>query len=326
MLTSDCRRDGLVRKDIGEFAISSCNFAPQVVSYRTLITFMPPFGCKEIGESFKTAIDFMRISAPFLVRMLAASVVLAAPLALSAQEEANAEEKPKAKVLSNLVDRSPFLPANVPSARPEAPRAGNQNTDYEFRGVYSLNGTHKFLVSERAGQNGRWVRLNDASSDYVVKDYDESSKSILLSAGGQEKRIALMELASSFTPIPVSGQPKIETASVNSADALNRSSRFSDNRVRRVSDVVRNLPTPPRRRIPPPPPQAFNRNLSGGAGGGGSGSYAVGTAGDATTNRLPPSSGPSSAPPNFVPAPPPNIMPPSFPDMNSMQVPPPNAP
>ncbi len=103
---------------------------------------------------------------------------------------------PAAATEEALAANSPFIPADFEpprerSEQPERPSRPEPPRDLEFRGVYELAGTVKVNIHDRGAGEGHWVRLNDSSADFHVKEFSEADNSIILDADGEATQLVL---------------------------------------------------------------------------------------------------------------------------------------
>lgn len=87
--------------------------------------------------------------------------------------------------LDSLLSNSPFGSAKSG----QTAEAGTQ--PLEFRGVLEENGQQIFSIYDTATKRSRWVGLNAASDDFVVKSYDASANSISLEQHGRVLALTL---------------------------------------------------------------------------------------------------------------------------------------
>lgn len=172
-----------------------------------------------------------------------------------------------AKISSGLIERSPFLPADIPPAEEKAPLQERRNQNplsqqFEFRGFYQINGKYRFLVKEKSKPTGYWIEIEDPDAEYIIRQFNPSDSSILLAYNGQEETIPLNQLASSSTPIPVSGQlprtiPGQKVASTPSAGPPNAPIIVGAASTSDTTGGASNV----RRRTPPPPPDWIRKRI-----------------------------------------------------------------
>lgn len=91
-----------------------------------------------------------------------------------------------ASQLDSLLTNSPFGAA-AKSGQPAD--AGNQ--PMEFRGVVEENGQQLFSIFDTATKRSRWVGLNDASGEMVVKSYNAEGNTISLEQNGRVLALTL---------------------------------------------------------------------------------------------------------------------------------------
>jgi hypothetical protein len=250
--------------------------------------------------------------------------VLTVPLLTAQpQDEAGAESASGVSIL----DRSPFIPPGwAPPERSRPPsRAKQQVAGYEFRGVYSLRGKYRFLVSEPRSRDGKWVELGGAYEDFEVRDYNPEAETLTLYFNNKEETIALSTLEANPTPMPVSGQARAsQTASRE---------KESNTPVRRtIRPATRTSGENADRQTPPPPAwlqklreEAAKRraaaieNRSGGGSSSESGPVNASSGRPDFTPPPPPSEPPPTPPPNLseidIPPPPANYPPPPPPEV-----------
>lgn len=150
--------------------------------------------------------------------------ILLTPLLLPAQE---------------LIDRSPFLPPGhgIQSTAPNSRTTSNTPQSYEFRGFFSINDEVRVLVKAADEQNGRWVRVDDASVSPHVLSFNPDDRSLILMHNGSELKLDLIELGANSSPIPVAGQARPQRAPSIQSPTQNNTNRTS----------IRRRTVPPRR-------------------------------------------------------------------------------
>ena len=255
---------------------------------------------------------------PRLYLSLTALAVMSGPvLAQSNAQESTPENAP------SILDRSPFLPPGF-----EPPRSSTQRRtkkpqprkNYEFRGVYQLAGEYHFLVSEARSRDGDWVSLrnNKPDLDIEVRDYDPRTQKLTVFANNKVEELTLASVEANPTPMPVTGQPKAESAS----------SQKKDKPTRRTIRPTRRSSSSTSDGSPPPPPawlqklreraaerraaaaegsqpNAGNTGSVGSSGSGGVRQQGGSSSGLPEPPGPPPSGKPPTPKPDFVPPPPP---------------------
>ncbi len=202
--------------------------------------------------------------------------------------------------IAGLLERSPFIPHDFDPSTPSERRAQAAADKplhelLEFRGFYVLNGEYRFLIKEKDKPAGRWVRLDDASAEFVVRQFDPGSKTVQLEFGGNSGSIELVRL-SSDGPMAVSAEAGYRGASPTASTSSGSRGTTTASTARTQSGGNQSGTT--RRRTPPPPPQWVQSRLA--------------SAGidPAEVNRAIAAGPPQMdvpPPPNFTPPPPPNI-------------------
>jgi len=108
--------------------------------------------------------------------------------------------------LDSLLSNSPFG-----SAKSSGQPADTATQPLEFRGVLEENGQQIFSIYDTATKRSRWVGINAASDDFVVKSYDAGANSISLDQHGRVLALTLKTgpkvVQNMPPPMPVGMQP-----------------------------------------------------------------------------------------------------------------------
>ncbi len=207
----------------------------------------------------------------------------------------------------SIVERSPFVPSgfNPPSGATQDSAKQTNPEGLLFKGMYKLNDSMYFLVSER-NQKGKWIELGKGEEDISVEQFDMEDNRLLVDVSGKEVWLELSETASLTgkavtTPQRPTTRPTTRPTSTRTisrpttASRTTSSSRSSTTSIRPTSrgsssSVMRSLQ---RRR----PSTGFSSRSSGRT-----------APAPVPTTGLPPSGGSfqvPDAPPSMVPGPPP---------------------
>lgn len=218
---------------------------------------------------------------------LAAGLVLTVGGWLQAQDAASLD----------LVVRSPFMPPEGPpvSNRPAPPPPNNAEQQLEFRGFFALDGDLRVFLKNRREQDGFWLRRNEEKNGLRIVEFDAKNRSVLLDSDGDEFELDLVTLTGSSEPLAVAGlgsaaNPQPTTRPVGSVADGSGNPRV-------VVGATGDGTAPGRRRVLPRQPQWIRDRM-----------VAQGLDPDRGMAQVP------TAPPDFVPPPPPAMVaPPTLP-------------
>lgn len=104
--------------------------------------------------------------------------------------------------LDSLLSNSPFGSAKSNQA------ADTTTQPLEFRGVLEENGQQVFSVYDTATKRSRWVGLNAANEDFVIKSYDAEAHTISLEQRGRVLALTLKsgpKVVQNFPQLPQPG-------------------------------------------------------------------------------------------------------------------------
>lgn len=242
-----------------------------------------------------------------------ASLLLAILLLPAAWAQEEGEDQ---AALPTILDRSPFIPPGW--SPPEAKRmqaVQPEAAGYEFRGVYQIGGKYRFLVSEPRSRSGSWVELGKSYEGYEVRGYDPTSDTLTLFFNNKETPVKLASVEANPTPLPVSGQAKVESIQKAASEGARPVRRTIRPASRSTEDGAREPSA-----TPPPPAwlQRLREEAAARRAQGGAPSTAGGSGSDMSASG---SVGPS---PGFTPPPPPDWTPPTPPpNLSEIDIPPP---
>jgi len=94
---------------------------------------------------------------------------------------------------SNLLENSPFLPANL------AFGAGQDTAPLELRSILKEGADYEFSLYDPAKKLSTWARLNEVGHDFVVKAFDPAKETVTVEQKSRTYRLALKE--SKITPM-----------------------------------------------------------------------------------------------------------------------------
>jgi len=238
--------------------------------------------------------------------LITTGLLLAGQLCVIPQAHANEDELAEEASLSgvSILDRSPFIPPGWTPPR-QASKAAQQRerpSAYEFRGMYSLRGEYRFLVSEARSRSGSWVSVGEVNDDFEVRAFDADEETLTLLINNREQTLNLADLEANPTPMPVSGQPSVaEMKREENKPVARRTVR----------------PSGPTRSKSSPPPPAWLQRLREEAAERRAEARGAGSV-------LPPSNINASSGPDFTPGPPPTTAPPTPPpNLTGADLPPP---
>lgn len=228
---------------------------------------------------------------------------------------------------ANIVERSPFIPSSFTPPQAPAPAAQPvrqaQRQDYEFRGVFEIDGEYRLLISEARSRSGRWLPIGVKQENIEVRSFDRETETATVAIDGDVRELKLASMESNPTPQPVSGQV---TAQARAAQAARTQAPTRQGGVAQPSrrsirqSQVRPSGARPAGATPntPPPPPAWLQELRERAAERRAAVNPGGTPGDVipgVSPGMPPSSPPPGPPPDFIPGPPPSDPPPPPPWM-----------
>jgi hypothetical protein len=109
-----------------------------------------------------------------------------------------------------LVERSPFVPSTFSPPQSRAParpavQAAKQN-EFEFRGIYEVNGEYRFLISEARSRNGRWLPVGGSHESIEVQAYDPQTETVDVLINGEPRQLELAKTEANPNPQPVARQ------------------------------------------------------------------------------------------------------------------------
>lgn len=120
---------------------------------------------------------------------------------------------------ATLLDRSPFIPSTFsppqPPQPPVRPTPPQQQQEFEFRGIYQINGNYRFLISEARSRSGRWLQLGAKEDNIEVRAFNADNDLLTIAVNGDVREIKLASTESNPAPQPVasvSPQPTARTA------------------------------------------------------------------------------------------------------------------
>lgn len=157
-------------------------------------------------------------------RLSLALVGLSISAVLSAQ--------PATILQETLVERSPFIPDTFRATSENDPQTVAQEPvnegNYEFKGVYSLNGTYYFNLFNKQSQKGQWVTEEEMHEGLRVMSFDENSNRIQVSIGGRTETYELAQVSDSPMPIVTAPRaaPTNVTASATQANPTDQQKRM----------------------------------------------------------------------------------------------------
>ncbi|MDX2110870.1 MAG: hypothetical protein SFY80_11570 [Verrucomicrobiota bacterium] len=192
-----------------------------------------------------------------------------------------------------LSESSPFIPPQAAAPVGPTPPVNPQAQNLAFRGVYAIGEKRFYNIFNKQLNKGVWVADGDASAEYKVVSFTESSNTVRLKVDGTEQDYPLDRPA--WISVPVQGAPPPFVAGMPQQPG------------QPGGPGGPNRPPPPRRRVispntPPPAPP---------------GTQAYNAWANMPANQRPPTPPPSSPPPmgppsGGVPQLPANLVPPNF--------------
>ena len=168
-----------------------------------------------------------------------------------------------ASQLDSLVANSPFGSAKSGQA---ADAAGNQ--PFEFRGVLEENGQQLFSIFDTATKRSRWVGLNAASDDFVVKSYDADARSVSLEQHGRLLALTLKSGPRVAQNMPPSMSPGMQAGAYPQPGQILPNGTAKGPEAQRLQQIAEEIRR--RRALRQQPPQMMpmpNPNPATGTGG-----------------------------------------------------------
>jgi hypothetical protein len=214
----------------------------------------------------------------------------------------------------SLLEKSPFLPPNFspPENRASQRETKATSNTYEFKGVYEIGGSYRFLVKAAQASSGKWVESGKEYEEFAVRGFDPETRTLTLFHNQKEELLELAALEANPTPMPISGQP-VTASPTTTAERTER---------RVVRPSSRPTTSRPGTNTPPPPAwlqklrseAAERRSDPGGPSGGPT--SGVNPTGSGSQIPAPPTYKPPTLPPSLTESdipPPPTGLPPEPP-------------
>lgn len=154
----------------------------------------------------------------------------------------------------SIVERSPFVPSgfNPGSTSSQETKSAPNPQGLQFKGMYELNDSLYFLVSER-NQKGKWIEMGQADEEIQVSRFDKEDNRLLVDVSGKEVWLDLVETAAVTGNAVAASQPSSRTSrtTVTPRTSTSRSSirptsptrsvtptRSSSSRIRPASNIT----------------------------------------------------------------------------------------
>ena len=173
----------------------------------------------------------------------------------------------------SLTERSPFLPDGFTAPAGQSQQAATRSIQgLEFKGMYQLNNTYYFLVSER-NKAGQWISMGNPKDDISVEEFDSSGNKLRVAFAGKDMWLELTEMATLTGQVAQATRGNTQsTARKAAAAAAAKRTNSTATRRRTVqrptasngsttssSSIARKLPT---RRTPSRPSSRFSRRTA----------------------------------------------------------------
>jgi hypothetical protein len=141
-----------------------------------------------------------------------------------------------AKVLADLAQASPFLPANMSASAANNGPSG----PVELRGVMTTSQGTEYCIYDVAKRTSAWVGLNEQGNGFVVKSADPSSDSVTVEVQGRTMNLVLhtAKISSAGSAGPVMNNPQGGSA-ITQTVVLNPSPADEQRRLDAVAAEVR---------------------------------------------------------------------------------------
>jgi hypothetical protein len=147
----------------------------------------------------------------------------------------------------SIVEKSPFLPPNFQPPGGSGSTAAAQaasSGEYEFRGVYMLQGEYHFNLYNKREQKGTWVSEDEIKEDAPkVVRYSREDDEIIIDLGGRQLTLGMVSTSDKVLPVQTAKAPVVRQPSTSPGST---SSRTPQTPVRRrvIRPTTRTTSTP----------------------------------------------------------------------------------
>ncbi len=107
-----------------------------------------------------------------------------------------------------LIERSPFIPDTFrnPDDNTKPVEEPINEGNFEFKGVYSLNGVYYFNLYNKAEQKGYWTTKDEPLQGVQIDSFDERDNRIRVNIGGRSEVYELVKTTD--RPMPILTAPR----------------------------------------------------------------------------------------------------------------------
>lgn len=148
----------------------------------------------------------------------------------------------------SIVENSPFLPPNF-----QPPGAGRTSTaaqaaasaEYEFRGVYMLEGEYHFNLFNKREQKGTWVGEDDLidGAPRIVR-YSREDNEVIIDLSGRQLTLGMISTSDKVLPVQTAKAPTVRQPSSTSSATTRTTQAPVRRRVIRPSTRTTSSSTP----------------------------------------------------------------------------------
>ncbi len=126
-----------------------------------------------------------------------------------------------APAASNLLENSPFLPAN------NAQGAAQEATPLELRSILKAGSVYEFSLYDTAKKQSTWIGLNESGHDFLIKAFDPANDTVTVEQRSRTYKLTLKEakialLSTPPGPASIAGAPQPGTGPQFQSPAIGR--------------------------------------------------------------------------------------------------------
>ncbi len=147
----------------------------------------------------------------------------------------------------SIVEKSPFLPPNFQppgGSRSTAAEQAAASGEFEFRGVYMLQGQYHFNLYNKREQKGTWVSEDEIKEDAPkVVRYSREDDEIVIDLGGRQLTLGMVTTSDKVLPVATATAPTIRRPTTTSG-STNRTPQAPERR-RVIRPSTRTTPSSP---------------------------------------------------------------------------------
>lgn len=111
----------------------------------------------------------------------------------------------------SIIDKSPFLPPNFQPPGSGGSAAAAQaatSGEYEFRGVYMLQGQYHFNLYNKREQKGTWVSEGEIKEDAPrIVRYSREDDEVVIDLGGRQLTLGMVSTSDKVLPVQTARAP-----------------------------------------------------------------------------------------------------------------------